>query len=171
MTHRLLIPTFLLLLLAGGLHAQTTPTEYDVKAPFLYNFARFAQWPLEEEDDTLRICLLGEAPFGTALDEIVGRTVRKKKIEARPLASVTDADRCHVLFVAPLANRQQWHKIFVAVADRPILTVGEGEEFVRAGGMIGFVLRGKKIRFLVNPAAAEAAGIRLSSRLLCVAEI
>ncbi|MBT3342693.1 MAG: YfiR family protein [Gemmatimonadetes bacterium] len=161
----------LLLLPTGGLSAQVAPTEYDVKAAFLYNFARFAQWPQEVDSGTLRICLLGDAPFGPAFDDIVGQTVRQKRIEVQTIGSVSSTDSCHVLFVTPAINKQRWRKIFTTVATRPILTVGDGEDFVRAGGMIGFVIRGKKVRFLVNPAAAEAAGIRLSSRLLRVAEI
>ncbi len=171
MAARRLLPFLLPLLLAFSVQAQPQPTEYDVKAVFLYNFARFAEWPEQEEDrSALRICVLGDAPFGEAFDEVLGRPVRKRTIEVRRLSTITPDDTCDVLFVSPV-DKQRLRKILQSVAGRPILTVGDGEEFVRAGGAIAFVVRDKKVRFLVHPAAAEAVGIRLSSRLLRVAEI
>ncbi|MBT4099153.1 MAG: YfiR family protein [Gemmatimonadetes bacterium] len=160
-----------LLLLPHGLWAQGTPTEFDVKAVFLYNFARFAEWPKETVDSSqLTICVLGDAPFGNAFDEVVGRTVRKQTIAVNMATSVAAIDSCHLLFVTD-SEQPRWQQILAEAGKRSVLTVGEGEAFVQAGGAIGFVIRKKKVRFLINPAAAEKAGIRISSRLLRVAEI
>ena len=151
--------------------ASAQPSEYEVKAAFLSNFARFCEWPAPEDSSaTLQVCILGKDPFGSAFDDIIGRPVRQQTFGLSRVDSLAAAEDCQLLFVADSAPGRL-DEVLKEVADRPVITVGDGEEFVRRGGMVGFVIRNRKIRFVINPDAAEKVGIRFSSRLLRVAEI
>jgi hypothetical protein len=153
--------------------AQNGAAEYDVKAAYLYNFARFVEWPAaaphRQSEATLDICVLGQDPFGTRLDAMMAdATVRGRKLATRRLTSATAAAGCHVLFVSA-SERQEVTQILATLARADVLTVSDMPEFVRLGGMLQFVVQGNRVRFDVNLAACEAAGLRVSSDLLRVA--
>jgi hypothetical protein len=148
--------------------------EYQVKAVFLYNFAQFVEWPASAFPDSaapLVICVLGEDPFGPYLDE----TVRGETVQAHPLAvqrhrRVKDIKGCHILFV----SRQELERlpeILDTLKGRATLTVGDAEGFAKRGGMIRFMTEQNRIRLRVNLAAARAAHLTLSSKLLRPAQI
>ena len=138
------------------------PTEHQVKAAYLLNFTRFAEWPASSTGDSsapFAICIAGHDPFGTDLDRIVdGETAAGRRIVVRRLAQ-QQADGCQVLYVGKGETAHQ----------QGVLTVGEGEEFVRTGGIIGFVVENRRVRFDISQRAAQRAGITLSSKLLSVA--
>lgn len=153
--------------------ATTTP-EYQLKAVFLFNFAQFVEWPdsaFPEPGAPLVIGVLGDDPFGAFLDETVrGETVDNHPLEVQRFRRVEDVDRCHILFVsAPREPRLQ--DVLERLAGRPILTVGDAENFSRRGGMIRFVNERNRIRLLINLEAAQAAKLKLSSKLLRPAQI
>jgi hypothetical protein len=155
--------------------AQTqVPTEYELKAVFLFNFAQFVEWPataFEAPDAPLIIGVLGSDPFGGRLEEAVkGEVVQGHPLEIRRFTRIEDVGTCHILFL----GRAEGPGLEGALAQlkfRPILTVGEADQFARAGGMIGFVTDRNRIRLRINRGAAEAASLVLSSRLLRPAEI
>lgn len=167
-----LLPCLLFVAGLAATPAAGQPTEYEVKAAFLFNFARFSEWPAESDSGgSLRICVLGEDPFGNAFDDIIGRPVRQQIIAVvRADSAAVAMDDCHLLFVAASA-RGGLDDLLKRLAGLPVITVGDGEDFVRRGGMAGFVIRSRKVRFLINPDAAAKVGIRFSSKLLRVAEI
>jgi hypothetical protein len=153
------------------------PTEYEVKAAFLFHFAKFVEWPPEAFADrtaSLVVGVLGEDPFEGVLERAVaGRRVRERAIEVRyfdGLAGVGDSP-VHILFVASQSEAAQVAELSHRFAGRNILLVGESEGFAERGGAVNFTREGKKVRFEINPQAAEAAGLRLSSRLLSLATI
>jgi hypothetical protein len=165
------------LILAGGVPAgsQTTPTsEYAVKAAFLYNFAKFVEWPADTfrgPREPVTFCIMGDDPFGPELDQtIAGKTVMGRRIVVRRLAGTARMDECRILFVSS-SERPRIDQVLAAVADRAVLTVGEDETFVRAGGMIGFVLRENRVRFWIDRGAAARARLSISSQLLELAEV
>jgi len=166
-----------LALLAAGLACaqDTPPGEYRVKAAFLWNFAKFIQWPTNafaNEAAPFVIGVLGEDPFG---DDLV-KTVRDKQINTHPITvktfrTVSDAKECHLLFIST-SETNRLADIFKSLSGSPILTVGDvGEtgKFTEAGGMINFVFEGNKIRFQINDDAAKAANLKISSKLLSLA--
>jgi len=138
--------------------------EYQVKAVFLLNFTKFIEWPaadFEAPDSPVTICILGEDPFGTAIDQVVsGEVVNGRKVAVQRISRAPAPKSCQVLFSAA--------KLLPDLGPG-VLTVGEGETFMRAGGMIGFVIDNRRVRFDVNQAAAERAGLKISSKLLNVA--
>ncbi len=156
----------------GAARAEET-LEYPVKAAFLYNFAKLASWPEQSFVDPaapVQFCPLGDAPFGKALDSLGGKQVRDRSLVIRKLASVQEAVGCHVLFVS--AEREhQIQEVLKSVGGKPVLTVSEIEGFCERGGIINFVTLEGKVRFEINPDAAEGAGIRLSAQLLRLAKV
>jgi hypothetical protein len=150
------------------------PTEYQVKAAFLYNFARFVEWPPEAQRDPgapFLIAVLGHDPFGAVLDETVaGKTVAGRPIKVRRVPRVEDARDAQIVFVSP-SERPNLATILKAL-DRPgVLTVGDTDGFAMRGGAINFTVQARKVRFEINPVVAEQAGLKMSSQLLKLATL
>jgi len=165
----LLLFTLLWVLLAGlKLYGQEPrPTEYDVKAAYLYNFGRFVAWP--GVGDGFTICVLGQDPFGSALDAtLAGQTIKNKRVVAKRIATSQDSADCQILFISS-GEDGRLAEIIGALDKKPILTVSDMPQFSDRGGMIQFISEGKRIRFEVNLTAAQNAGLTLSSDLLKVA--
>jgi YfiR/HmsC-like len=160
------------LLWVSGVQGQTTkPTEYQVKAAYLYNFGKFVQWPprtAAAKNDPFRICVLGQNPFGMMLDGLSGQTINGQSVSARQIPRAQDAENCDVLFVGA-SEQGRVRAILEVIQKLPILTVSDMPHFVARGGMIEFVAQHSKVRFEVNRAAAERAGLSLSSELLKLA--
>ncbi|HEV2750581.1 MAG TPA: YfiR family protein [Gemmatimonadales bacterium] len=159
----------------AGLAAQAPrPSEYQVKAVFLFNFAQFVDWPPEAVADSqapLVIGVLGEDPFGDLLDATVrGEHRATRSFVVRRYQRVEDVKSCDILFISrPDADRPEG--VLAGLKNRPILTVSDAEGFAEHGGMIGFVNDRNRIRLKINLAVAQAAHLTISSKLLRVAEI
>ena len=154
---------------AGG---QAGSLEYEVKAAFLYNFARFVHWPphvFASGDAPLTICVLGSDPFGPVLDDIV----RVERVDGRMFAIARPqapdaAAGCHILFVAS-SEEPRYRDILSRIDRRVILTVGDVTSFLAAGGHVSFFLEGNHVRFAVNTVALRECDLQVSSKLLRVA--
>jgi hypothetical protein len=150
------------------------PTEYQVKAVFLFNFSQFVDWPATSFDDDrspLVIGVLGGDPFGATLDEIVrGETVNGRQLVVRRYQSVQEIDACHILFIDRSQN-EQLDAVLAALKGRNVLTVGDFAGFARRGGIVRFITVDNKIRLRVNLAAAQDAKLTISSKLLRPAQI
>ncbi len=148
--------------------------EYDVKAAFLYNFAMYVEWPSETpagETGDFVIGVLGDDPFGPSLDAMAReRSVGGRRVVVKRFASMEQYVPCHILFVSrgnglPLSE-------ILSKADRAhVLVVGETKGFASDGGMVNFYIEDSKVRFEINPDAAELAGLSISSKLLRLASI
>jgi len=148
--------------------AASASLEYEVKAAFLLNFTRFVEWPpsaFASPDSPLNICIIGDDPFGRAIDQLVeGEFVNQHRITVERIR--TDQPKtCQELFVG---NNGSIPTAFSA-ANPAVLTVGEGEDFIRQGGVIAFVIDNRRVRFDINVKAATNVGLKLSSKLLSVA--
>jgi hypothetical protein len=148
--------------------------EYRVKAAFLYNFAKFVQWPSESfasPTAPFAICVLGHDPFGHSLDDTVaGRTIEGRPFVVRHIASVKQVAGCHVLFIAAAENK----RVLPMLADirmPGVLIVGESDSAAPEGVIVSFRLEAGKVRFAIDTANAERAKLRISSRLLSLAVV
>ena len=147
-------------------------TEHEVKAAFLYNFAKFVEWPgakLGATDERMSLCVVGENAFhGELVATVHEKTVRGKRLVVEQLQSGDDLRHCHILFVG-----QTDHLAPVAVLEEVrgahVLTVGDVEDFAARGGMINFRMQGNQVRFEINAVAAEEEGLQISSQLLKLA--
>jgi hypothetical protein len=166
--------SLLWLLLAGGLvHAQAPPpTEYQLKAAFLFNFAKFVEWPpaaFASNTSPIVIGVLGQNPFHDDLAQMV----RNKTIDNHPLViqefrALAEATNCHILFVST-SEKDRLPEILKALKGASVLTVGEMDHFTESGGMINFVIKENKIRFQINSDQAAKAGLKISSKLMSLA--
>jgi len=168
------------LALCLGLAPSALPTEeprpldeYAVKAAFLYNFAKFVDWPesvFAAHPDTHMFCIYGLDPFGANLDALAGKLVHDRRIAVARLSGPGELARCQLVFL-PAAEKGRLAELRAAVAGRPVLLVGEEASFVARGGMIDFFLQGGHVRFEIDPKKAAAAGLHVSSKLLGLARI
>ena len=146
--------------------------EYQLKAAFLLNFAKFVEWPpeaFENQSEPLLICVLGTDPFGGALDDVVsGKEIAGRALSVRRVAEARQAKGCRILFISGSEPRSAL-SVLASINESGVLTVGESESRAPEGMVINFILEGDKIRFAINTAAAERARLRLSSRLLSLA--
>lgn len=153
---------------------QLQPSEYEIKAAFIYNFAKFVEWPPASNQavsDSIIIGILGKDPFGYLMEKVIGgKTAGGKTILIERYESIEMARRCHILFVSD-SETPRLKQIVRQLSGQHVLTVGEMDRFARQGGMICLYMQDKRIRFRINMAATEAAQLRLSSKLLKLAEI
>src|SRR5882757_3777598 len=156
----------------GLLAQQAKPSEYQVKAAYLYNFGRFVKWPAgvaAGKGDSFPVCVLGRDPFGPILDStLAGEALEGKPVALRRISKPQEAGECRILFISS-TEEKRLKEILVALDESGVLTVSDMPGFTRRGGMIQFVLEGDKVRFEINLARAESARLVLSSELLKVA--
>ena len=157
------------------LSAQTPANrEYQIKAVFIFNFTQFVEWPVNTfatPQSPLIIGVLGQDPFGSYLDE----TVANEKVNEHPMIikrfrHVEDIKECHLLFIQS-AETVKMPQIISSLKGRSILTISDASNFMKQGGMIRFFTIDNKIQFQINPEAAKASGLTISSKLLRLAEI
>lgn len=153
-----------------SLSARTKPTEYEVKAVYLYNFGKFVQWPaVSKSTEPFVICVLGNNPFGTVLESTIsGEKIDRISVQVKQITSIQKISSCRMLFISS-SEADRVPLILEAAQHTPVLTVSDIPQFAERGGMIGFVMEGDRVRFAVNLAAVQRAGLKLSSELLKVA--
>ena len=160
---------------AGALLAQGDASlEYQVKAAFLYNFAKFVEWPagkLGDGGSPIAVCVFGRDPFGATLDQTLqGKTANDRTLVVRRATAAADLKRCHILFISS-SEKKRMAETLQSLGGGSVLTVGETEGFTEQGGMVNFTREQNKVRLEINPAAAARAGIRISSQLLKLARV
>jgi hypothetical protein len=147
-------------------------TESQVKAAYLYNFAKFIAWPersFAAADAPMEICVLDDMSFESTLKEVVSsHTVDAHPVQVVHVTVVADAHDCHILFI-PSPQNKQAHTLIQALGNSSIVTVGETPTFLEDGGVIRFALQEGRIKFQVNMRAAAESGVHISARLLTVA--
>jgi len=153
---------------ASRVRAQSAVPENEAKAAFLYNFAKFVEWP---EDALARsdfvVGVVGDDQFAAVMERVLhGKVVRDRPLIVRRVTRAGDLDGCHVVYVG---DERQLPDVLQALVTRPVLTVGAREDFATQGGMIAFLVENQKLRFAVNLDAAERANLRISSQLLKLA--
>ncbi|HLG99404.1 MAG TPA: YfiR family protein [Bryobacteraceae bacterium] len=148
--------------------------EYQVKAAFIYNFAKFVVWPARVftgPADPVSICILGADPFRGALEQVIrGKSVDGRGFFVRQLDEAESACNCRILFVTA-SGHKRFHSLPENLKSIGVLTIGEAPGFAVEGGIINFKLEGGRIHFEINREAAEQQQIRISSKLLNLAEI
>lgn len=153
--------------------ADAAPTEYQVKAAYLFNFVKYVEWPanaFQEPASPFLIGVLGQDPFGLELDKTVaGRSINNRPILVRRLAGHAEAKQCHILFISA-SEKIRLEKILDSLQGLPVLTVADTDLFLDQGSVIDFVTRDNKVRFHANLNAARANQLKISSRLLSVAD-
>jgi hypothetical protein len=156
--------------LASFARPQAKPSEYDVKAAYLFNFARFLRFaPGAEPHGVFDICILGRDPIGSTLDQIAaGESIDNHPVHILRVADPTAGRRCAVLFLSAF-ERDALREDLAILSGADVLTVSDMPDFLDRGGMVQFVSQGAHVRFAVNLTAINRTHLSLSSELLRVA--
>lgn len=167
----LLVLVLLIPALTG--RAQDAPSEYQVKAAYLFNFLKFVEWPENAFGDPLApmvIGVVGDDPFGNALPQVViGKTVQGRDVVVRIYRAGEDLRGAHILFIGS-SERKKLPAILSSLHGSAALTVADMEGFLDLGGMIQFVPENNRVRFAINVEAARRARLKMSSKLLSLAK-
>lgn len=147
--------------------------EYQLKAVFLFNFAKFVEWPqssFPNVGSAFTIGIIGSDPFEGRLE----KTVKDKNVNGHPIVvktvkAIAEISACHILFVSD-SERKRVAEILKVADENSVLTVGEMDRFTQLGGMIQFVMESNKVRFGINDNAAKRAHLSISAKLLSVAK-
>jgi hypothetical protein len=161
----------MLILVRVGIDAQAV-TQPALRAAFLYNFAKFTEWPPDSlPAGPLTLCVLDDSAVEGALSELVGNsTINGRTVTISRNANGARLRACHLLYLGE-ANSGRAAAILEELLGAPVLTVSNGDDFIRLGGIVGLFVEDGRMRFAINPDAAQRAGVRLSSRLLQLARI
>ena len=169
-----LIRYILLLTVAGvALHAPTSSyadnvPEYKIKAAFIYNFARFTQWP--DDNDEIKICIYGKDPFGSNIDSLNGKISNGRKITIERTQLIEDVRSCHIVYLNIIPpERHLYERALKAINGSNVLTVSDASNVVDFGVMIGMTITNNKVAFDVNHAATKASDLVISAKLLRLA--
>ncbi|MBT2189072.1 YfiR family protein [Sphingobium nicotianae] len=159
-----------LLVLPSPAFSAAPAGEYQVKAAFLYNFARFVDWPAQSHrPGVLALCIVGTDPFGGDIDVVAGKPVGSDKLSVRRVDADDVAD-CQIIYIAG-SDTATLGKVLTGIRGRPILTVGDSRGFAESGAVFNFYPENNKIRFEVNIDAARRTGLSISSQLLRLGRI
>ena len=159
-------------LAATRVHAQVA-TAPELKAAFLLNFVKYTSWPASVAPDgvDLTMCVIGDDRVALALDELArGQRIDRRGVIVVALRYQDNAQRCHLLYASGLRADQE-QNLIDATRGKPVLTASDSSTFMARGGVAAFHITGGKMKFSVNPSAAERAQLRISSKLLSLAVI
>jgi hypothetical protein len=169
------LAAFLTLVCVTPSGAQTNPSgEYQLKAAFLLNFAKFIEWPqnaFQGDKTPIVVCVFRYDPFGSALDEILrGKNINNRELLARRINELPEVKACQLVFISE-REEKRLPDILNSLNGASVLVVGEGGEFAERGGGVQFFLEADKLRFAVNVDAVQRARLSVNSRLLALARI
>ncbi|MDF1526858.1 MAG: YfiR family protein [bacterium] len=157
---------------APGLSVAEMPAEYQIKAAFVHNIAKFVQWPegaLADPEEPFGLYILGEDRFGSAFDSFEDKIIHNRFLSVHRIEAWEDIpDDCRILFVG-VSERMGIQRVLRKVADRAILTISDVPSFTESEGIIGLLTVNNKLRFTVNRSSASKAGLIISSNLLKLA--
>ncbi len=173
MAHRLSFALVLGALVTAGARGQPI-NEYQMKAAYVYNLVKFVEWPPEafkSASDPITICVLGQSPILQTLNEAVsGEMIEDRKLIVRQVSDVGQASNCQILFIGS-SDRKYSQSILRDLTTTGILTVGETAGFTAEGGVVNFRLDGNRVRIEINLTAAGQQKLRISPKLLSLAQI
>jgi hypothetical protein len=163
------------LLIAAGVacaRAAPLPTDFDLKAVFLFHFTQFVDWPeraFSAPDAPFVIGIVGADPFGPALSNIVrGEMVGRHPLVVRYVKNPEDESKCQILYISE-ASERLFHSR--RLQNAPVLTVGESASFYEEGGMVQFFTDRRHVRLRIDLAEARSHSLAISAKLLRVAEV
>lgn len=160
--------------LAGEPEKTPADLELKIKAVLVLKLINYVEWPASAfatNNGTFRIGILGDDPFGKLLDEVMaGESPHGRLIEIQRAATPNALENCQLILITT-DDKNRSHENCSYFRGKPVLTVGETDQFARKGGMVGFVREKNNVRFEINLEACQAAGLNVSSRLASIARV
>ena len=152
----------------------SSASEYQLKAAFLFSFAKFIDWPssaFASPQSPFSICILGTDPFGSTIDDTLrGKAVGEHPVVIERAKEPGDVRHCQIVFVSS-SEKLRLPDVLTSLQGANVLIVGEADRFADSGGTIQLMIEQKHVRFAINTDAAETSGLRISSKLLALAKI
>ncbi len=150
------------------------PSEYEVKAVYLFNFGQFVEWPakvFESPSSPFVIGIFGDDPFGGTIDEVVrGEALGTRPIVVQRFQDTEDITHCNILFIGR-SDANRLREVLAAVRGRSVLTVTDIEGAERHGAIIVLFKQNNRVRMRINLPEAKASSLTISSKLLRPAEV
>jgi hypothetical protein len=147
--------------------------EYEAKAAYLFNFVKFVEWPsraFASDDAPLVIGVVGDDRYSEMIDRVIsGKKANGRRLVVKRFAHFKQLTQCHIVFVRSSENERIQQTL--AAAGAGTLTVGESDGFTRSGGAINFITADGKLRLEINKGSAERAGLKISAKLLSLANV
>ena len=163
----------MILLFVGASVCAQNPTEFQLKAVFIYNFVNFVEWPAATFDhptDPFVIGVAGRNVFGSSLNEaIAGETYRGRPIEVRYIETADQARDCHIVYIEKTCGI--FDQVLASTTEKAILTIADTDDFMQKGGVIRFYLERNQLRMEINQQAANDHGLLISGKLLRLASV
>jgi hypothetical protein len=148
-------------------------TEVRLKGAFIFNFARFTDWPADAlaSSSTVSACVVGDRMVSEALlNSVSGQRLNGRLVVVSFVSPNGPIPACHVLYVSGI-DRVRMTEIVQGLREIPVLTVSDDDTFLKVGGIIQIFVESGKMRFRINPHSARRARLQLSSRLLALADL
>jgi len=162
-----------LLLFVSTVTTRAELSEAEVKAGFLYNFTKFVEWPKQAFSSTnapIQFAVLGDEEFSAKLKTLLGdNKAHGRTFEVKAISTAQEAKNFHIVFIASPESRRT-AQVLEATKKAPVLTIGESDQFLDAGGMINLFFEDTQLAFEVSPESAQKAGLEISSKLLRLAK-
>src|SRR5579871_5708171 len=162
------------LLLPGAYRSEAqTPTEYQVKAAYIFNFLKFVEWPGDAPDAGGKwiVGVVGDSPVGEELTRLSeGKEVLGRSLQIKRLQGAESFRDCNILFISP-SERKRWPSILSALRGSSVLTVADMEDFVGSGGMVQLLVEDTRVRMVIDVSATNRAKLKVSSKMLLLARV
>jgi hypothetical protein len=166
-----ILALFLLFAFSGKLCLAGSASECQVKTAFLFNFTKFAEWPasaFSSPESPIVILVIGQDPVADELETLRGKTAQGRKLVIKKSTGIPEGERFHVLFIC---KNEGFAGLVRLVKNRSVLTISDGKQFSRNGGIIGLVTVDNKVSFEINTDALDRAGLKVNSQVLRMAKI
>lgn len=157
----------------GGSTRVPVNDEQLLKTAYIFNFAKFTRWPgvaWTDDRTALSVCAVGTDELAQALHLLGRETVRGREVNVKQVDTADAVAACHILYIAA-SEYARFRQVLNQAASGHALTISEIRGFADQGGMIQLFRDKSRIRFKINTGAIERRGLRLSARLLDLAEI
>jgi hypothetical protein len=142
-------------------------SQEEARAIFLYNFAKFVEWPataFAEGSTPVTIAVVGDNEVAKALERYVkGKNANGRDLVVKKLDGADGCADAHIVFVG---NAKFTTDVIGAITGKPVLSVGDDENFLKSGGTIRLFSKDNKVLCAINPKAADAAGLKLGDKLV-----
>lgn len=148
--------------------SQLSADEYSLKAAFLYNLAKFLDWPPEKfkrDDSPLIIGVDGDGAFERFSAVVRDKIIAKHRVEVRRIKNDSDIQDCHILFFTRSPSEPIEVRLNLANKSA-VLTVGETDKFLESGGMIRFYLEGDNLRLEIDRVSVRQAALGINANAL-----
>lgn len=149
-------------------HAQDVKVsdEARLKLAYLFNIVQFVEWPAATADTPLRLCVVGDDPFGDDLRALAGRTVKGRALQVQRPTKLDDIRQCHLVYLESLSTNAVPARLLEQLHDQPLLIVSGEAGALQRGAMIEFVTRNARLRWFLDADAVRRAGLRVSAKLI-----